>query len=276
MGFFVPAGMAAAKLGTAKLGAAALSAGLSAGTTIWQNIANRRAQERAFQQNKQFWYERFDKEAQYNHPLEQMARLKEAGLNPALMYKSGAGGAGSVAGPSAQGKVAEKYDLANLAMVSAQTAKIVNDAKKSKAEADLIRENTILSQLKGKGQITLNEQALVDLALKQVELQYKDDEKKQQLEKLIQEALKMKADAEKAGTQAEMAKSEQYILDHVHKRAAEYGIDLKTSELGMIMGAILKGGDVAFDIVMKILKMDGADPQGPEVFERAMEYYKNR
>jgi hypothetical protein len=125
------------------IGAALAAGGINLGTTIWQNRANRRAQERAFEQNKQFWQERFDKEAQYSSPVQQMARYKEAGLNPALMYKAGAGSSGNVSGPSAQGKIAEKYDMAQLAMMSAQTAKIVQDAQKSKAEAEYVEERVI-------------------------------------------------------------------------------------------------------------------------------------
>jgi len=246
--FAIPAAAAATKLGTA-MGTAMIGAGVSAGTTIYQNIANRRAQERAFQQNKQWWHERFDKEARYNHPVQQMARLKEAGLNPALMYKSGAGGAGSVAGPSAQGKIAEKYDMANLALMSAQTAKMINDAKKSEAEAGLIKQNTELSKvsteltgLKSKGQETANEKAIVDLAMANIDLQYKDKEKAQQYEKLLQEAIKAKHEAQKAGTEAEIAEMEKYIMENVHKKAAELGIDTRTGLQGAIVQVIMKGG----------------------------------
>ena len=244
--FAIPAGAAAAKLGTAMIGA-----GVSAGTTIYQNIANRRAQERAFQQNKQWWHERFDKEARYNHPVQQMARLKEAGLNPALMYKSGAGGAGSVSGPQSQGKIAEKYDLANLALMSAQTAKMVNDAKKSEAEAHLIKQNTELSKasteltgLKGKGQETTNQRLLVDLAIANVDLEYKSKEKEQQYQKILQEAIKAKAEAAKAGSEADIAEIEKFIIENVHKKAAELGIDTRTGIQGMIVQSIIKGGRI--------------------------------
>ena len=116
------------------IGAAALGAGASLAGGIIQNRANRRAQDRAFEQNKQFWQERFDKEAQYNSPLQQKARMQAAGLNPALMYKIGAGGGGNVSSPSAQGKIAERYELGQLALQSAQVAKILEDTKRVKAE----------------------------------------------------------------------------------------------------------------------------------------------
>ena len=47
----------------------------------------------SFRRNKKFYWERWNKQNKYNHPVQQMARLKEAGLNPALMYgKSGGTG----------------------------------------------------------------------------------------------------------------------------------------------------------------------------------------
>jgi len=59
------------------IGAALAAGGVNLGTTIWQNRANRLAQDRAFEQNRLFWQERFDKEAKYSSPVQQMARLKE-------------------------------------------------------------------------------------------------------------------------------------------------------------------------------------------------------
>ena len=61
------------------------TAAITGGSMILQNRLNKRAQDRAFEQNKQFWQERFDTEAKYNSPVEQKARMQAAGLNPALM-----------------------------------------------------------------------------------------------------------------------------------------------------------------------------------------------
>ena len=96
-----------------------------------QNRYNRKQQEKSFEQNKEFWHERYDKEAKYNSPVEQRARMQQAGLNPAMMYKQGAG-SGNVKGGGAQGKMADRMNMANLAATSAQTAKIIEDKAKAK------------------------------------------------------------------------------------------------------------------------------------------------
>lgn len=134
-----------------------IQAGLAAG----QYFLDQRAQKKAFEQNKQFWHERFDKEAKYNSPVQQKARMKEAGLSPALMYKGGQTG-GNVSGGSAQGKIAERAQLTELALMSAQVAEIKEKAKKTKAEKEFIESKT-------EGQGTSNKIAVQNLAIKQVE-----------------------------------------------------------------------------------------------------------
>ena len=206
---------------------AGLTTGANIASTVMQNRANRRAQDRAFEQNKEFWQQRFDKEAQYSSPVQQMARYKAAGLNPALMYKGGAGSSGNVSGPGTQGKIAEKYDLSQLAMMSAQTAKIVADADKSKAESEFIKAKT-------EGQQTSNQKLLVDLAIREIEQKYKDPKLAAELEKIIQEGIK-------AAAQAKTAEAEQYIIEQVHKRAAQQGIDTRSGAINMIMQGIFTG-----------------------------------
>jgi hypothetical protein len=108
---------------TAKAVGSAIGKAAPYALSIGQGYMDRRAQERAFEQNKQFWFERFEKEAQYNSPVQQKARMQAAGLNPALMYKGGQTG-GSVSGGSAQGKIAERYQMTELAKMSAEVGRI--------------------------------------------------------------------------------------------------------------------------------------------------------
>lgn len=68
----------------------------SIGTSLISNRGAKRRQQQADQQNIKFW----EMQNKYNTPKQQMQRLKDAGLNPALIYGSGqtnTGVAGSVA-----------------------------------------------------------------------------------------------------------------------------------------------------------------------------------
>lgn len=135
----------------------AIQAGLAGG----QYLLDRRAQNKAFEQNKQFWHERFDKEAKYNSPVQQKARMQAAGLSPALMYKGGQTG-GNVSGGSAQGKIAERAQLTELARMSAEVAKIKADTAKTITERAFIASKT-------EGQGTSNKIAVQNLTIKGIE-----------------------------------------------------------------------------------------------------------
>jgi hypothetical protein len=65
-----------------------LGAGLQFAGNLFGNSQRRREQNRAFNQNKKM----FDYQNAYNTPKNQMKRLKDAGLNPALMYGQGTTG----------------------------------------------------------------------------------------------------------------------------------------------------------------------------------------
>lgn len=60
---------------------------LGAAGTIYQNSQNRKEAEKAFQRQRQL----INEANIYNAPINQMARLREAGLNPHLIYGQGAG-----------------------------------------------------------------------------------------------------------------------------------------------------------------------------------------
>lgn len=69
-----------------------------------QNAFNAEQAQIAYQRSKDLYDYQFDKESAYNSPLAQMQRMRAAGLNPALLYGSGVGDAGSVsASPSGVG-----------------------------------------------------------------------------------------------------------------------------------------------------------------------------
>lgn len=80
---------------------------------MWQRQANRDDQlwNRQNAYNLQMW----KLQNQYNSPLEQMARFKEAGLNPHLIYSKGSAGiAGDIASASPQSHSVMGYNKANV------------------------------------------------------------------------------------------------------------------------------------------------------------------
>lgn len=227
--------------------AAAISAGASGISNIMQNMANRRAQNKAFEENKQFWHERFNKEAQYNSPVQQKARMQAAGLNPALMYKAGAAGGGNVKGGGAQGKIAEKIELNQLALQSAQVAKLIEDRNKVIAEKKYIESKTT-------GQDTGNEIKLQELIMKEIDAGRYDEKNKNEVEIIIQNALKAKS-------QATTADQEQQILENVYLEAGKKGIDLRKGEVNVLMQMLFQAGNATVNAIKDLVPTGNTNPQ---------------
>lgn len=85
--------------------AAVIGAGAALGGGILDNVFRRKGQKDANKENRRlakdqrnFSIDMWNRENAYNDPAAQMARLKNAGLNPNLIYGSGAAGAAGNAG----------------------------------------------------------------------------------------------------------------------------------------------------------------------------------
>ena len=101
--------------------------------------------EQAAQANQQRMIDYFNLTAQYNSAKEQVKRLNDAGLNPALMYgQAGAGGAGtgSTGGAQAQGVGLAQSQAVGMGLqlkaIAAQTKLAEANAAKANAEAEKI------------------------------------------------------------------------------------------------------------------------------------------
>lgn len=114
------------------LGAASL------GSSLISNRGSKRSQRRANKYNVRFW----NMQNEYNSPTSQMARLREAGLNPNLIYGQSVSGATGLAEKIAPSK-AEPYDIANPLQNITQFA----DIKKSQAQTDNLKQlSTVIIQ----------------------------------------------------------------------------------------------------------------------------------
>lgn len=102
------------------------------GSTLIQNRAQKKAQQREFANNKQMW----NLANTYNSPTAQMSRLKEAGLNPNMIYGSGS----SVGNTSTQ---TPKYQAPTIQRLPLETASPIEmlgqffDLRQKSAQANL-------------------------------------------------------------------------------------------------------------------------------------------
>lgn len=125
----------------------ALITGLgSLASTFLGNIGSKSRQKLADRQNVAFW----KMQNEYNLPKNQMQRLKDAGLNPNLIYGSSPAGASGSAGSIAPSKAAP-YNFQNpvppsnllvnsqIELNKTQGTKNLADSAKSKADTDKIQ-----------------------------------------------------------------------------------------------------------------------------------------
>lgn len=133
--------------------AAAISAGSNLLNGVFQGISNRKnrkAQERENDKQRQFALDMWNRNNEYNLPINQMSRLRQAGINPHLAYSNGspmntsnapaqASGSPLPAGESPRINIGE---LAQLMLMKAQKENIEADTEKKKAEADNVGVNT--------------------------------------------------------------------------------------------------------------------------------------
>lgn len=139
------------------LGAAAITAGAGiasmAGNSIIAGKMNKRAvkfQREMFEKQGQRELDYWHMQNQYNLPTEQMNRLKDAGLNPNLVYGTGAdaqaaplkaGGA-----PSMPSQTVPQLDLGSVVQSALATKQIQANIDRTQAETERIRQGTDIGQ----------------------------------------------------------------------------------------------------------------------------------
>lgn len=152
-------------------GAALVAGGSTLATNLWNS--------RLTKKSRKFALEQWQRENQYNHPTQQMQRLREAGLNPKLVYGNASGGTAGNAGslPAVEQQKEMKNPLQSAgAAVQIQLA----EAQKANIEADtVLKENqanqSIEQTINIRAQAELSRQKVYeleeDLAVKNMTIQ---------------------------------------------------------------------------------------------------------
>lgn len=130
---------------------------IGAGSSLFGNSLNNKAIERANQQSQQWQESMYNRQRQdsladwtmqndYNSPVSQMARLKQAGINPALY---GTGGATTTAGPvrsSSPGSFTPRPKQFDLSGISNSIANYQDTRVREAQVNNLKTQNTVLAQ----------------------------------------------------------------------------------------------------------------------------------
>ena len=124
--------------GLKKWGGALIGAAGSIGSSVISNSGGRKSQERANEHNVNFW----NMQNEYNSPTSQMQRLREAGLNPNMLYGGPTGTAAGNAEKIAPAKAAP-FQFNN----PSQSFNSVAQTENTRAQTDNLKvQNTVLVQ----------------------------------------------------------------------------------------------------------------------------------
>lgn len=120
--------------------------------------SNRRQQrynQKAFERTKQFYWNQWNANNEYNHPVQQRARLEEAGFNPALMYGQSGSTGMSTMGSTANMEPAQLKELpgglefAQLQLIKSQQLNTDEDTQLKTVDGALKIQQTATEKLKG-------------------------------------------------------------------------------------------------------------------------------
>ncbi len=205
------------------IGGALIGSAASGLSSALGNIGNRRSQERARAHDINMW----DRTNNYNHPSQQMARLRSAGLNPNMVYGGSSGQTAGTAG-SIPGAKAPDYNME----LGGPFQRYVN-LKNTEAQTDNLRtQNGVLAA----DQNLKDAQAITEVS-KQGDLEASAEFKKESTNLVVKNILKNIA--EKSGID----------LDNTYK-----GYENKWAKKGFFRGdndskTLIKGGTELFNYI---------------------------
>jgi hypothetical protein len=203
----------------------------SVGASIIGNRGAKQRQRQADAQNIKFW----QMQNKYNDPSQQMARLKKAGLNPALIYGSGATNTG-VAGSIAPSKPAP-YNIKD------PTPSAINSMLAA-AQINNVNSATELNKANAKEKNTLLTQKLQKLTLSNISQQITNSNLDQKQKAAIQLTLEN-------ALQSAIANKEAVSQNQLNQYLRSLGVNPKASTE---ISNLLQSGVMLIDDVVKDIK----------------------
>jgi len=229
--------------------AAAIGAIGSIASTGLSNRGARKRQRHADKYNRQSW----ERQNKYNHPLQQMERLKSAGLNPNMIYGNSPGSAVGNAGAQQHASKAAPYSVENPIIPGFQAGQLQAQTNNLKTLSTLNDAKT-LTELE-KANLT-GTQAKVAKGNMINDILARDLDVKRSTELYVQEQLKTKAmsnkqsghiaryaaETQKAIAEGNVAKSKTHV-EALNAKLAKAGIR-PTDPLGFRIWSLVSGVDL--------------------------------
>lgn len=210
---------------------------------LFSNQGSKKREEEA----RDFNLEQWQRQNAYNHPTEQMARLKEAGLNPNMIYGGSPGQATGNAGAVAPGKAPE-YDM-NIPVNGLDFDK----AKQLRAQTSYTQANEEIIALRNQEQIFKNAIKSNDKDLSNFAL----DLKKQ---KIASELKGIQANTQIAELNADHLNQTQ--KQRIADTLLQYKLNKYKEEPAKLMSNLAKNGLTIHD--NKIIRMIATASENPE------------
>ncbi len=185
--------MEPATLALITAGIAAASGAGQAGATSKLNRKTREWNEKMYFQQKADNLEKWDLQNYYNSPQQMMARYKEAGLNPALMYgQATSGQAGSIDSAKPQNWNPQTPDTGAIGQAAMQGLGAYNDTRMHNAQLSMMDKQKALLELEENYKLLRNSKLIVDTKLGN-QLYGKRDIENSYLDSIMKSSLEMNA-----------------------------------------------------------------------------------
>lgn len=118
---------------------------IGAGAGIFDNIFNNKSNQRAYERDRADALSDWNRQNEYNSPKAQMARFKEAGLNPQLIYGQGTPGNAS-ATPVSQQKSGNPSFKSNLQDIYGESIRLAQNMQQTQQTVENLKTNQELMQ----------------------------------------------------------------------------------------------------------------------------------